>query len=82
MRKLIPNNITVTEQHTMMYKFRRAVTEMGKTMSVSDIADQLDNIYGITVKVISNRVGGNEFLSPCVVDEKKYLWFLLRWSGR
>lgn len=85
MRNIIPNNVTVSEQFKLMGEFNRAVNnwhlDIHKTplsqANVGDVAKQLAEDFGISC-IIKNDYTFRA-LSPKVVDERKYLFFMLRY---
>ena len=86
MRNIIPNNVTVSEQFKLIGDFNRAVNnwhiDAYKTplsaANVSAVTSQLEEEFGISC-VIKNDYTFRA-LSPKVVDERKYLFFMLRYQ--
>jgi hypothetical protein len=78
MRKLIPNNITVSEQFVILTNFMTIVSKWDKGQFPCNV-DKLLEDSGVKCTHLGprrrHRLGGFE-----VVDEKKYLFFVLKWS--
>lgn len=82
MRPLIPNNVTVSEQFSRMAAFirfydkwnLRANGKYPHYKKTQDEIDQFEDTYGIKCVL----KGDFQLLSPTIVDEKKYLLYILQ----
>ena len=77
MRKLIPNNITVSEQFVILTNFMTMVSKWDRGQFPCSVAKLLED-SGVKCTHLGphrHRLGGFE-----VIDEKKYLFFVLKWS--
>ena len=79
MRNLIPNTITVSEQFKKMRQFNQAAETIRNNGSWQQAQDDLENIYGITIQ-LKVQNGYYRCLHPRIIDEKKYLFYLLKWT--
>lgn len=86
MRNLIPNDVTVSEQFRLIDNFNQAIDKwhldiymkpLGQA-DVGAVTKQLEEDFGISC-VLKNTYGFRA-LSPKVVDERKYLFFMLRYQ--
>ena len=78
MRKLIPNDITVSEQHAHRDQFMSMVRRWSDSYEKYDVDALLEDsgVKCYYVRAISMQcLAGFE-----VVDEQKYMWFKLKWS--
>ena len=77
--KLIPNDITVSEQHAIRDRFSNQVDKWEETQPARErndkYLDQLVNASGVKCQFLRGRLIGFN-----IVDEKKYAWFLLKWG--
>lgn len=86
MRNIIPNNVTVSEQFRLIEAFNQSIDKWHLDFykkpltqaNVSDVTKQLEEDYGISC-IIKNDYTFRA-LSPKVVDERKYLFFMLRYQ--
>lgn len=86
MRNLIPNNVTVSEQFKLLGAFNQAVNNWHMDIykkpvgqaNGNEVVKRLEEDYGIKC-VIKNEYAFR-VLSPKVVDEKKYMFFMLRYQ--
>lgn len=79
--KLIPNDITVSEQFALRSKIDSAINNWLHDESTpfnshsNKSVAELERVSGIRCTYLENLVlGGYE-----LVDEEKYSWFLLKW---
>ena len=77
MRSMIPNNITVTEQLARMNKFAQTCEKMQHTRTRQQVLQELEIIYGIRAQLFKQN-GHSRFVSPRIVDEVKYLFYVLK----
>ena len=86
MKRLIPNNISVSEQFVLMHRFTNTVDQAwrvhAKTGTYENIEAKRDFIeerFGISCKVLKspNAYPGDRLVEPRVVDEKKCLFYLI-----
>jgi hypothetical protein len=80
--KLIPNGITVTEQFALRSKLDSIIDKWLHDESTPFIIHsdksvaELERVSGIRCTCLGNNgICGYE-----LVDEKKYAWFMLKWS--
>ena len=80
--KLIPNDITVTEQFALRKKLDLMIDNWlydkssPFTMHSDKSVAELERVSGIRCTCLGETsIGGYE-----LVDEAKYTWFVLRWS--
>lgn len=80
--KLIPNDISVTQQFKILGEFLKLVEkwagvepyQLGPVYVDLDV-DQLLKDSGVKCQIMGNRLTGFD-----IVDDKAYLLFLLKWS--
>jgi hypothetical protein len=86
--KLIPNDITVSEQYAIRDHFSKMVKRWEHTRPSSayvyEFLDQLVTESGVQCQMIGHHAGringGARLTGYDIVDEKKYAWFLLKWG--
>ena len=80
--KLIPNNITVSEQLAIRRDINSIIDNWlydkstPFTMHSDKSVAELERVSGIRC----TRVGENSIAGYELVDEAKYTWFVLRWA--
>lgn len=79
MRKLIPNDITVTEQLALRQRFMRMVDKCKDSLPVN--AGKVDLEWLLKDSGVQcHQSFPDELLGFNIVDERAYVWFVLRWS--
>lgn len=88
MKRLIHNNMTVSEQFALMHKFTeitdqawRVSAPVGSYNDVNLKRDFIEERYGICCKVLYTadvRYGLGKLVEPRVVDESKCLFYLIK----
>jgi len=73
---------TVSEQHKQMQMFRHVVKTLLYTESttITSVQKQLEDDYGIKTTMANTVAQTYSLLSPHIVDEDKYLIFLLKFT--
>lgn len=86
MKRLIPNNISVSEQLALMGQFNETVDQAwrvhastGTYGNINAKRDFIEQRFGIhcTVLTSPNNYPGDRLVEPRVVDEKKCLFYLI-----
>ena len=68
---------TVTEQQKQMKIFWQGVESLSEFATLSSVQTQLEEDYGINT---TSNIIPYSLVSPTIVDEDKYLLFLLKFS--
>lgn len=86
MKRLIHNNMTVSEQFKLMHQFTeitdqawRVHAKTGTYENLESKRDFIEERFGIRCKVLKsvNTYPGDRLVEPRVVDEKKCLFYLI-----
>lgn len=86
MKRLIPNNLTVSEQFVLMNRFNETVdhawrvhAKTGTYENLNAKRDFIEERFGIRCKVLKsdNIYPGDRIVEPRIVDEKKCLFYLI-----
>ena len=79
MRNLISDTVIVSKQLEKFAQFTQAAETIRNAGSWHQAKSDLENIYGIATRLDQSN-GYYRFLGPRIIDEKKYLFYLLRWT--
>jgi len=73
---------TVSEQQKQMQMFWRGVKALlyTESMTITSVQKQLEEEYGIKTTMANTVAQTYSLLSPHIVDEDKYLIFLLKFT--
>lgn len=86
MKRLIHNNMTVSEQFAIMNQFTETVDQAwrvhartGQYESIEAKRDFIEERFGIRCKILKSKHDyiDSKLVEPCVVDEKKCLFYLI-----
>jgi hypothetical protein len=73
---------TVSEQHKQMQMFWHGVKTLlyTKSATITSVQNQLEEDYGIKTTMTNTVAQTYSLLSPHIIDEDKYLLFLLKFT--
>jgi hypothetical protein len=81
MTRIIPNDITVTEQFERIARLTNSVKDWARETNIKDInLVRLEQECGIRCKLQTTSFGSAYLIQWECVDESKFAWFILRWG--